>query len=408
MTAKNIRIVMILLTAFIASLVLPDLYRTSFRRNSSYVSVNFSEVTKQFYITGIEKGYVVDTMGNKYKSKDIEHLFPTATIAQLVKNKKFPDSIQNVAVTPQLLSENSFQHRIPLHKIEKEYRILPLTSGSSDEVGYRYTNDMMRVGKRGIEFYNSATNQVDSAKSALFDKELKQLNYLPPAKKLYGVYSSAKRRDDGLFFVDSNDKLFQVRYFDNEPICKEIPLPADFTLKKMVCQSGHPEIIAYLIGEKEIFLLKVNHQLLRLDLDSFDYDTFQTVDVVGNLFYRLVSLDKDGYEKLFVFDRNYKLVGSHDAYAGVYEESFAGKIESFLFPFTAINYSYLTGFEIKAKPSPMLKFIWLNMLLAIGLLFYKRTNGLDVKNGYHIIDLLLVLFLGIYGLIGTLIYPIRE
>ena len=50
---------MILLTVFIASIVLPDFYKTSFKRNVKYVSLNYSEVTKQFVIWGLKDGVSV-------------------------------------------------------------------------------------------------------------------------------------------------------------------------------------------------------------------------------------------------------------------------------------------------------------------------------------------------------------
>ena len=51
---------MVLLTVFIASIVIPDFYRTSFKRNVKYVSLNYSEVTNQFVIWGLKGGKLLD------------------------------------------------------------------------------------------------------------------------------------------------------------------------------------------------------------------------------------------------------------------------------------------------------------------------------------------------------------
>ena len=60
---------MILLTVFIASIVLPDFYKTSFKRNVKYVSLNYSEVTKQFVIWGLKDGVLLDTLGVRLAPK---------------------------------------------------------------------------------------------------------------------------------------------------------------------------------------------------------------------------------------------------------------------------------------------------------------------------------------------------
>ena len=93
MTAKVVRIIMILLTVFIASIVLPDFYKTSFRRNVKYVSLNYSEVTKQFVIWGLKDGVLLDTLGNEYSRQEYERMVPFSSMPQLLKRNEFPDTV---------------------------------------------------------------------------------------------------------------------------------------------------------------------------------------------------------------------------------------------------------------------------------------------------------------------------
>ena len=96
MTAKVVRIIMILLTVFIASIVLPDFYKTSFKRNVKYVSLNYSEVTKQFVIWGLKDGVLLDTLGNEYSRQEYERMVPFSSMPQLLKRNEFPDTVAGV------------------------------------------------------------------------------------------------------------------------------------------------------------------------------------------------------------------------------------------------------------------------------------------------------------------------
>lgn len=409
MTAKVVRIIMVLLTVFIGSIVIPDFYRTSFKRNVKYVSLNYSEVTKQFVIWGLKKDRLLDTLGNEYSRQEYERMVPFSSMAQLMKRGEFPDTVDGVPVTPQLVAANSYRHIVNLTERGRYYAMTPLVHGGTDRVGYIYTNDMMRVNRNGIEFYNCETNRVDEEKSALFDKELRELGYCPPAKKLYGQSSTGRNRDDGLFFVDSKDQLFQVRYRAYKPVCRKIDLPDGIKLRRVECEPDHPEVVAYLFGDNNgVYILTVDDRVLKLELDDFDYDSFKVFDVMGNLFYHMVSIQKDGFEKLYIFDRDYKLVDKYGIHSDVYEKSGAGMAEGFLFPFVTTTFSYINGYYISTEGQPFVKFIWLNLVLAGVLLWMKRRKGLDVKNVFNVIDVLLVAVFGIFGFVGVLIYPIRK
>lgn len=410
MASKTARIVMMLLTIFLASIALPEFYRTSFRRNVPHVLINYSEISDHFLISGLDgRGEYRDESGNKYTQKEIEKLLPTAAMAQLMKSGEFPDSIKGIAVTPKLLASNSYQHYIRLAKRDRDYNMYPLTSGSSEFVGFVYTNEMMRVNKNGIEFVNMVTNSVNKEKSALFDAELRSLGYAPPAKELYGVYAASKYRDDGLFFVDQNDRLYQVRFFDNKPLCDEIKLPEGFKVRRMECQSSHPTTIAYLFGDKDVYVLTVDKQLINLGLDEFDYEQVTSFDVVGNLFYHLVGISKEGYEKLYIFNKeDFSPVTSHAVAFDKYEDTMSGKVESFIFPFVTTTQSYLTGFKYDTSFSSIVKFIWFNLALAILLVYIKHRNRLNIKSTSNMIDIAIVVLFGIYGFVAAFIYPKRK
>lgn len=407
MAPKIARISMVLLTVFIASIVLPDFFQTSFKRNTSYVRIRYSETTGKFLITGLKKDVAVDALGGEYSFEDLERMTPLASIAALVKRREFPDTICGVGVTPRMAQFYNYDHSVYLTEQGRYFGTMPLLHGGTDQVGVVSTDDYMRINNHGIQFYNCGQGVVDHIKSARFDLVLKGLGYAPPAKKLYD--GASEKRDDGVFFSDSNDRLFMVRHYAYEPLCREIVLPEGMKIRKMKCVADHPEVIAYIFGDRnEVFILNVDHELIPLKLDGFDYDRIQAFEVRGNMFDRRVLISREGYQKLFVFDTNYRPIGEYEVHSDIYSESSAGKAERYIFPFVTSTYSYIRGYDINSAWAPVTKFIWVNLLLACALVFLKRRSGLNITNPFNIIDILIVCVFGIFGFVSVMIYPVRK
>jgi len=406
--AKAARIILILMTAYVASIIFPALYRSTFQRNQPRMGMHYSEVINKFLFIGQEKDMILDSDGNRYTYQEYERLVPLSAVNQLVKAGEFPDSIQGVPVTPEIAFSTMFEHYVYMSPNKRDYKLRVLTHGGTDRVGFIRTGDMMRVNKHGIQFYNSAAGGVDTAKSELFDRELKQLGYVPPAKELLGN-SGGIKRDNGLFFIDQNDRIFQVRYYAYQPIVNEIKLPDGVTPRKMEFPSANDEIVSYIIGsDNVVYILQPEGNLIPLKLDGFDYDTFTQFHLMGHLLYRLVVISKPGYEKMFVYDRNYNLIDSQEISYKTYEQTMTGVIESAIFPAITTTYNYRDGYDFKTHWSPVYCFIWLNLLLAVGLVIIKLVKRRNFKAFSNIADIVLVAAFGILAFVGVFIYPNRE
>ena len=69
---------------------------------------------------------------------------------------------------------------------------------------------------------------------------------VPRQKKYMVDLATGYKRDDGLFFIDSKDQLFQVRYHAYKPDCRKIELPDQIKLRRVEWEPDHPEVVAYL------------------------------------------------------------------------------------------------------------------------------------------------------------------
>lgn len=410
MVARISRIVMVLLTIFLASIALPDFYRRSFKRNTQTVRLNYSEVLDKFLILGKKPGYVLDEDGKEYPMSQYENLVPLSAMRALQKRGEFPDSLKGVALEPAVIEKENYSHYIYLSDQGRYFGLMPLATGDPTMARLYNTNDMLRVNRNGIEFYNCEYNEVDREKSALFDAEFRRLGYLPPAKKLYGQFGASKYRDDGIFFVDSNDKLFRIRSYENRPHgCEQVVLPEGMVIRKMEGYADHPEVVAYIMGTKgEFLILTVDNELIPIDLDDFRFDTYQQLSIYGDMFYRMFSLRRDGAEKLFVFDKQYNLIGKYAVESDIYSRSLTGKIERAVFPFITTTFSYMWGYRIDSQWSPFAYFIWINLVLAAWMFLLKRRHGLNTKNFFNITDIVMIAAFGVYGFLAVMIYPVRK
>ena len=84
---------------------------------------------------------------------------------------RLPDSINGVAVSPSMLEEQSFI--FISHPSSINCHITPLyflLESMSKRVYLEMPSDVFRLGKKGIEFIDMSRNEVDRAKSELFQK----------------------------------------------------------------------------------------------------------------------------------------------------------------------------------------------------------------------------------------------
>ena len=66
MISKISRIALIAITIFVTAILYPQFYKTSFRRNVTLKSLNYSEVLDDFLIVGTSKEPIYDRKGNVY------------------------------------------------------------------------------------------------------------------------------------------------------------------------------------------------------------------------------------------------------------------------------------------------------------------------------------------------------
>lgn len=408
MLNKISRIALLAITIFVTAIVYPDFYKTSFKRNLNYKSLNYSEVLNDFLIVGTSKDPIYDRAGNVYSVADYEKLIPLSSFRQLMSKGMMPDSLKGVELTFDNIVSSSYEHRIPLRDNEREYGLLPLAHGSSEEYGYKHQGDFMRIGKEGIEFVVSSTNSVDEEKSGLFDDALRNLSYSPPAKRMWGNVVPGGDKYNGVFFTDQNDNFFQVKYFDNKPVCRRIELPYEMEIVK-VFNLVRQGVIAYVFNDRdEIFIVDDNRNMTKIPADGFSYKECWNIDLSGNLFYNYISFKREGFEKMIVLDKEYSYIDSYILVGEEYAHTTRGKVEAFMYPFKIEPYTYKNGFDFNFVMPGKYSFLLVNVLLASLVFCLKRRKGHVINKWHNILDIVLVCLFGVYAFTGIMIFKTKE
>lgn len=409
MTTRISRLLLIVVTIFVIAIVIPDFYRTSFKRSTKYKSLNYSEVTKEFLIVGSAKEPIVDAKGREYDMAGYEKLIPFSAFRSLIRDKCFPDSLDGMAMDVNEIFASNYTYKISLTDKEKYFGLLPLLQGGTEQYGYHHQGDLMRVTKNGIEFIDPTTNSVAQQKSKIFTAKAKEAGVVFPARKIWGGTSTMRERDNGIIFIDKNDNIFQVTYYAGEAICRQINTPEGFKTRRVHSVSS-TEFIAYLFDHNNsIYRLKHNLTIERLPIEGFDYNNTYLIEVWGNPFYNIYSFKREGYEKLIVLDRKTNnFIDSYELKTDIYADTKAGKIEGFIYPFKITTYNFLHGYDLDIEFTSWYKFLFLNILLAVALYFMKKREGLDLKNIFNRLDIAMVAIFGIFAFIGIMVFPTRK
>jgi hypothetical protein len=365
--------------------------------------VYYSPITENFVITKIrnKKYLVTDRKGNRLPRKDFERLLPFLTYKQLLYKGTMPDTIQNILIDIHKIRENNFS--IPLKPKEMasfKIPLAPLIESAPNRADLQLPEDMFRITDR-IEFINCETNTVTEDKSELFTKVLSEKDFSFPAKKIFGNPSTRKAFDEGYFIVDNNDKLFHLKRIKGKPYVKKIKLP-DIKIKYIkVRELNLREFYGLVVSEdNRLFIISYdNYKFIELPVKGYNSNEMQ-VKFTGDLLYRLVTLSAKDSIASFVMNRNYKLVdtyfekwkGNNETTAGIFFKNFF----PFSLSFTDRNNAYV-DFYGKYNYS----FI-VNIILVV-IAFFILWKYFNRKPVTQILDLIIILFTGIFGFIAVLL-----
>ncbi|MGD9898703.1 MAG: DUF4857 domain-containing protein [Calditrichaceae bacterium] len=405
MLIKLSRWLLIVIVVIVASIYLPQLYWLIFSERTSAPMVNYSPVIEKFII-GKSDGKSFnwyDSDNKQYTREETDPLLPFMNYRLLAAKSIMPDSVAGIKVELDDVRKNNFMQRFrPYQFSAPQIQVYPMFESKPPRLKLEMPDIFFRMTNR-MDVLNCTTNEVDEEISDSFNQALSEKGFTFPCKRIFGNPTTRKPFDEGYFLIDNNDDFFQIKMIKGKPSCENTNFPDDLKIKQFFLQEQSlKEFYGYLVSEDNrfYFLTYDNYRPQQLPIDGYDPETDQIV-VVGNLFYRVVSVVSEDHIKTYVMNREYVLIDT-------YEESWPGKSESsaalagaYIFPFTLDLDTFSSMYLDFNIESISIKSIGLNIVLILMTIFLYRRRKINM--GSSLGDILVVLITGIYGFLAILI-----
>lgn len=410
MLPKISRYLLIIAAVVVLSYILPSIYHTFYDVRIGTPRLAYSALKQEFfaskYING--KSNFTDSKGNNYTREDYMDALVIDNFSYHLTKGTLPDSLNGQRLHPnQLQFERFYQGTGSMEFDQPEYELYPLYESASD-FGLAAPKDFFTMKDR-MEFTIAKTNEVDEVKSNWYTKVLLEAGFQFPAKVLGGMATILKSRDDGWFVMDSKNDFYHIKMIKGEPFVKQIAVPNDFSVKKIIC-SDHPsrEFYATIVTtDNDLYLLlQDDYKLQRLPIEDFNAAT-QSITITGNLFNKVVTLFDNNFTKAYALDRGYQKVDEFFEAKPQRSEMTVGKLGQILFPFMIHLKSGNSMFiDFYTKGFKSIHWIYLNVFLLLIAIFIINRQHRSIKN--NILDLMLIATTGIFGFIAVQIFPNKE
>ena len=405
MFIKISRILYLLLIVFVAAIFIPKYYWLKFEKNIRRPMVYYSPVSHEFLASKMTGNdfYYIDRKGNKYDRDQFENLTPLLNYRQLVSVNNLPDSLNGVALNLETIRLNNIMLRVTTDEIDvKPIQLFPMFESRSGRIKLEMPDDFFRIADR-FEFINCQTNSVNQEKSNLFTAALAKENFSFPAIKIAGNPTNKKLFDEGYFVLDSKNQLFHIKMVKGKPFCVNTNMAGSLDVAFMsISEMALREFYGMIFTKQgEVYLISYdNYNLVKLPLENYNIkkDNFS---FFGDQFYRTISLTSAGNVRTFVTDRNYKLIDRYESSWLANNDLPAGIAASWLFPFTLRLSDASSSFSNFFFKFSGYQALFLSFLLTLITYFILRSRKISVKKGW--IDLIIVLFSGIFGFIAVLL-----
>ena len=360
----------------------------------------YSCVTDGFVMRDYRDGNPIcyDETGRTYSEREFDSVLPLFYYRQLLADGRQPDTLRGVALTPQVVSLQSFMFRSypsDLNKVKP--KLYPLLEAMSGRVDLQMPPDVFRMGER-IEFIDMATNRVDESKSERFTQALLAKGFSFPVTYVQGNPTTRKEYDEGYMLLDRDGKLFHLKQLCGRPYVRYIDIPDSVRITDIfVTEFSNRRSYAFLSDTAHRMYLLTNpgYELKQLPIDRFDPRT-EEIMIIADLFHWTVCVSGDRGTRYYAVDANdYSLCGT---LSDPSEVRWTEKVAKWVFPFELSFTSYddeyvyprLTNFSVSA--------VVLNLLLAGIYLLVRRCQMRDA-----VIPACGVVILGLYLFIPLLV-----
>lgn len=358
------------LIVFVATLALlwgiPALVRLATYSVQSYPFVYFSSVVKQFcFREGSGKDVRrYDASGRQYSESEFDAALPMLNYRQLSVNGAMPDSINGQPVTAHDIRRSTFVYRYAKTDVSApRVGLHVLLESMSGRVDLASPGDAFRLG-RAIAFIDIASNAVNSAKSDLYNRELRKRGFAFPAQWAAGDFGTRKPYDEGYFVLDAQGQLFHMKQVSGKPFIRNTGAGDSIRVAHFdVLPVADRRFYGFVLDEQgAIYILESpSYRLTKLHIPPLDMRRSEAL-IMGNMFYWTVSVTTPDGKRYYALDN--ATLQRADEYAIAHEKNRWDKASAWIFPV------YITFSDATRYVQPTLSFtspaaLMFNLLLAL-------------------------------------------
>ena len=367
--------------------------------------MDYSAVIDEFVYTryyGMGQTERKDIKGNTYSEREYFKLLPFMYYANLEKWGELPPEIKGFELSSKTIRKNSQVFRFQQKHINPPVvPIYIMFEAEPDYAQLTVPDDVFRLGNT-IEFLDPVSNSVLEEKSHRFQKAMLDAGFTFPVQIAAANGTNRKPFDEGFFIKDANNKIFQLKMIKDEPVCIQTGIDPDLGIRQIIIsENRRKEFYGWLLtDDNEIYLITYDNYKLRKIPTVPDDPQYAYIADEATVYCYIYPVNKhikisgDGFRQMIILDNDYNKIAEHVETWTPYNKRPAPVIKSFLFPFELTTYSPMKHVKLQ------IEVFWWHGLIGIAasllalLLFSRKRPWFDY---------VVVLFTGVFGLIGVLL-----
>lgn len=398
----------VFIAVFSFSMIMPYFYSLMFVKNTDKDFIYYSEIIDDFAIrtyNADRNNIYKDKAGNIYTEQEFKQLLPQIYARDLSLNNKYTEIINNKIVSAEDMIKHNFYLSTTADKIDEEnirIKLTPVFESQSGSASLSMPVDLARIGEN-ITFINARTNKVDTEKSKLFTSELLNNGFVFPVKIFGSNPDVRKSFDAGIFLLDSNNQLFNLKMVESKPVVEKYK--ADFNNEEIalisIKENQYANFYGFIVSKSgNIYLINTNNTVSRYAIK--DYNPYKdSLRININPLHTLINVTKETEQTSYLFYNN-QLIKSYTLEIIPTLSGARLYFYNVLFPFSIYGNIYTAAEYLKVEittniPASLIFIIILIIIYFIVCRYFKSISKTTI------IDMAVIALTGIYGFTALLL-----
>jgi hypothetical protein len=377
----------------------------------------FSPITKEFVFSQInlDKFTYHDEKGDALSTFAAKKMLPFVFANNINKWGGFPIETDDGVITYEFASNSLMAARVsPSNVLAQKLPLYLLYESAPLGTTLEIPSDILSIKRDRLIFINCADGTINQEKSQMFTEALKNAGVVFPIVAAAANPSNLKPFDEGMFFADNTNRMFQLKIIESTPFIRDVNITTDEKILYISVDEDYKKIFyGTIVTEKSVYLNMYESGAQKLPIEGYNPKT----DAIGNIFtpfYKTIT-KKDlsvanPPAQFIAADKNFEIVRKYEEKVPndiVRKQKYISYGLSFLAPFSLTQFSYSSNEVLfKITPAPNLMFAVLGILFAQILYFCiifiskKRVDPFAV---------FAICFTGILGLIASTVFsPVNR